>query len=143
MSTESGPQRVKQLTEWGPQRVKQLTDGLVDGVVVVVGDEGEPLQLAGRLVGDEVHLLDVAELGEHLPHLLVRRVVLQTPHEHLLHRLLRTGTARLLQRKRVSIVNVKEGNVSCNEALNTIYLRLYGVRHMVKDHTDSVNLNGY
>ena len=24
-----------------------------------------------------------------------------------------------------------------NDALNTFYLRLYGVRHMVKDHTDS------
>ena len=24
-----------------------------------------------------------------------------------------------------------------NDALNTFYLRLYGVRHMVKDHSDS------
>ena len=31
----------------------------------------------------------------------------------------------------------KEGNVLFNEALNTFYLRLYGVRHMVKDHSDS------
>ena len=31
----------------------------------------------------------------------------------------------------------KEGNVSFNDALNTFYLRLYGVRHMVKDHSDS------
>ena len=30
-----------------------------------------------------------------------------------------------------------EGNVLFNDALNTFYLRLYGVRHMVKDHTDS------
>ena len=29
------------------------------------------------------------------------------------------------------------GNVSFNDALNTFYLRLYGVRHMVKDHSDS------
>ena len=28
----------------------------------------------------------------------------------------------------------KEGNVLFNDALNTFYLRLYGVRHMVKDH---------
>ena len=28
----------------------------------------------------------------------------------------------------------KEGNVLFNDALNTLYLRLYGVRHMVKDH---------
>ena len=31
----------------------------------------------------------------------------------------------------------KEGNVLFNDALNTFYLRLYGVRHMVKYHTDS------
>ena len=31
----------------------------------------------------------------------------------------------------------KEGNVLFNEALNTLYLRLYGIRHMVKDHSDS------
>ena len=31
----------------------------------------------------------------------------------------------------------KEGNVLFNDALNTFYLRLYGIRHMVKDHSDS------
>ena len=31
----------------------------------------------------------------------------------------------------------KEGNVLFNDALNTFYLRLYGVMHMVKDHSDS------
>ena len=31
----------------------------------------------------------------------------------------------------------KEGNVLFNDALNTFYLRLYGVSHMVKDHSDS------
>ena len=31
----------------------------------------------------------------------------------------------------------KEGNVLFHDALNTFYLRLYGVRHMVKDHFDS------
>ena len=31
----------------------------------------------------------------------------------------------------------KEGNDLFNVALNTCYLRLYGVRHMVKDHSDS------
>ena len=29
----------------------------------------------------------------------------------------------------------KEGNVLFNDALNTFYLRLHGVRHMVKDHS--------
>ena len=28
-------------------------------------------------------------------------------------------------------------NVLFNDALNTFYFRLYGVRHMVKDHSDS------
>ena len=32
---------------------------------------------------------------------------------------------------------LKEGNVLFNDALNTFYLCLYGVRHMVKYHTDS------
>ena len=31
----------------------------------------------------------------------------------------------------------KEGNGFFNDALNTFYLQLYGVRHMVKDHSDS------
>ena len=31
----------------------------------------------------------------------------------------------------------KEGNVLLNYALNTFYLRLCGVRHTVKDHSDS------
>ena len=32
---------------------------------------------------------------------------------------------------------MNEGNVLFNDALNTIYLRLSGVRHIVKDHSDS------
>ena len=31
---------------------------------------------------------------------------------------------------------IKEGNVLFNDTLNTFYLQLYGVRHMVKDHSD-------
>ena len=31
----------------------------------------------------------------------------------------------------------RETNVLFNDALNTFYLRLYGVRHMIKDHSDS------
>ena len=31
----------------------------------------------------------------------------------------------------------KEGNVLFNDALNTFYLQLYGVGHMVKDYSDS------
>ena len=35
----------------------------------------------------------------------------------------------------------KEGNVLFNDALDTFYLRLYGVRHMVKDQSDSESRN--
>ena len=35
----------------------------------------------------------------------------------------------------------KEGNVLFNDALHTFYLRLYGVRHVVKDHSDSESRN--
>ena len=31
----------------------------------------------------------------------------------------------------------RKGNVLFDDALKTFYLRLYGVRHMVKDHSDS------
>ena len=31
----------------------------------------------------------------------------------------------------------KEGNVLFNDTLNTFYLRLYGIRHMVNDDSDS------
>ena len=31
----------------------------------------------------------------------------------------------------------RERNVLVNDALNTFYLRLYGIGHMVKDHSDS------
>ena len=31
----------------------------------------------------------------------------------------------------------RERNVLFNDALNTLYLRLYGFRHMVKDHSDN------
>ena len=46
-------------------------------------------------------------------------------------------------RERISIVlpagkeGRKEGNALYNDALITFYLRLYGVRHMVKDHSGS------
>ena len=36
-----------------------------------------------------------------------------------------------------SNITPRERNVLFNDALNTFYLRLYGVRHLVKDHSDS------
>ena len=38
-----------------------------------------------------------------------------------------------------TIRKAREINVLFNDALNTFYLRLYGVIHMVKDHSDSEN----
>ena len=35
------------------------------------------------------------------------------------------------------IERLKEGNVLFNDAFNTFYLQLYGVEHMVEDHSDS------
>ena len=47
-------------------------------------------------------------------------------------------SADVLPRSYISVLPTgKEGNVLFNDALNTFYLRSYGVRHMVKYHTDS------
>ena len=37
----------------------------------------------------------------------------------------------------IRVLGEKEGNVLFNDALSIFYLRLCGVRHMVKDHSDS------
>ena len=36
----------------------------------------------------------------------------------------------------ISVV-IRKGNALFNDALNTFYLQLYGIGHMVKDHSDS------
>ena len=48
-------------------------------------------------------------------------------------------SSRASSRSSVSACSYNEGrkNVLFNDALNTFYLRLYGVGHMVKDHSDS------
>ena len=46
-----------------------------------------------------------------------------------------------LKKKKKTLARERERNVLFNDALNTFYLRLYGVRHMVKDHSDSEKLN--
>ena len=45
------------------------------------------------------------------------------------------------RRRRKRRERTNERNVLFNDALNTFYLRLYGVRHMVKDHSDSEKRN--
>ena len=42
----------------------------------------------------------------------------------------------LMTHQHKSSIGRKEGNVLFYDALNTFYLRLYGVTHMVKDHSD-------
>ena len=57
---------------------------------------------------------------------MVRWVVGSIPHDRLTELFL------------VSVIlsmGRKEGNVLFNEAFNTFYLQLYGVGHMVKNHT--------
>ena len=46
-----------------------------------------------------------------------------------------------LPRSRHGSERKKERNVLFNDALNTFYIRLYGVRRMVKDHSDSEKRN--
>ena len=41
----------------------------------------------------------------------------------------------------VLLFRERERDVLFNDALNTFYLQLYGVRHMVKDHSDSQKRN--
>ena len=48
----------------------------------------------------------------------------------------------LLHSEQVKLEVRKEGNVLFNDALNTFYLRLYGVGHMVKYHSDSERKEG-
>ena len=69
--------------------------------------------------------------------------VLHGPVHTLLHGRV-VQAARLAQRRerdntqsQYRTFSRKEGNVLFNDTLNTFYLRLYGVRHMVKDHSDS------
>ena len=47
------------------------------------------------------------------------------------------GISPLIELIGLDWIKWKEGNVLFNDALNTYYSRLYGVRHMVKDHSDS------
>ena len=66
------------------------------------------------------------------------------PSYPLLFWVLMYNTGKQKQRQFIWTVNnhptcwrERERNVLFNDALNTFYLRLYGVRHMAKDHSDS------
>ena len=65
----------------------------------------------------------VTQLKECLNHTLSKHTTTNNNNNNL--------TNKNKQRRR------KEGNVLFNYALNTFYLRLYCVGHMVKDHSDS------
>ena len=43
----------------------------------------------------------------------------------------------LMMTQHILFMVMKEENVIFNDALNTFYLWLYGIRHMIKDHSDS------
>ena len=49
----------------------------------------------------------------------------------------RNGVLQASEHNIPHLTKRKEGNVLFNDALNTFHLRLYGVGHMVKDHSDS------
>ena len=83
------------------------------------------------LAAEEVHLLRRDE-GVHAQPLPVPVAVTAPP--QLVHGN-HTGNRRTFFVRH--ILTRKEGNVLFNDALNTFYLRLYGIRHMVKDHSDS------
>ena len=40
-----------------------------------------------------------------------------------------------------TVTGRKEGNILFNDAFNTFYVRLYGIKRMVKDHSDSERQN--
>ena len=42
-----------------------------------------------------------------------------------------------LKVRNTASAGMKEGNVLFNDRLNTFYLQLYGIGHMIKDHSDS------
>ena len=67
----------------------------------------------GRRPQQQLHALRLVELGTQVQH--------------------RAAVPRPL----VQAASGRERNVLFNDALNTFYLWLYGVRHMVKDHSDS------
>ena len=54
-----------------------------------------------------------------------------------LHHLPRLALQRQVTLSRITAHSERETNGLFNDARNTFYLRLYGVRHMVKDHSDS------
>ena len=56
----------------------------------------------------------------------------------MVERLLKMGIDPCsISRSNQDLTHRKVGNVLFNDAHNTFYLRLYGVGHMVKDHSDS------
>ena len=58
------------------------------------------------------------------------------PHEGSIRRPI-APRANALPLSYVPLLATKEGNGFFNDALNTLYLRLYGVEHIAKDHSDS------
>ena len=60
-------------------------------------------------------------------------------HRHYWEQLAQIYTLKLMSFRTqcAKLGRERERNVLFNDALNTFYLRLYGVRHMVKDHSDS------
>ena len=60
-------------------------------------------------------------------------------HERMLYHTYQAEGGTALMKVAICILThlERERNVLFNDTLNTFYLRLYGIRHMVKDHSDS------
>ena len=100
-----------------------LCDDFLCDFLFVWGEEG------GRLNYLRAHIHRRFMHAHHKPGFLTGiQIGLKKTHTHLYPR---ADTPSCL-----CMEGSKEGNLLFNDALNTFYLRLYGVRHMVKDHSD-------
>ena len=129
------------------RRRRKLLYGWLQELGVGRGLAGPWLGLGGHGVWERAHAL--GESPKLLPLLALQAeldisLVVGVLHPHLqrvqavldLHDL----TVPLLdlnQNKQTTLRGERERNVLFNDTLNTFYLQLYGVRHMVKDHSDS------
>ena len=96
-------------------------------------ERGNPLPPHGLLFpinSKGPFICTIPQTGEHIP-------------RPLLHQSWSTGGNETAELKHILINSYvsfgrkgRERNVLFNDVLNTFYLRLYGVRHMVKDHSD-------
>ena len=96
-------------------------------------------QLAHRIISDVLHMFGNLKLypvgSEYECFILLLNIKKRNGSMDVLQLTKKTKTVKV--NVKAYTIGRKEGNVLFNDALNTFYLRLYGVTHMVKDHSDS------